>query len=211
MTQEEEKLLEELQAKKQKEVSSKRMSYEALKQDLLEEWVAKFKAKQKELIALKTEAFKDITAFIDVMEEYGEVKKGQKNCSLIGSKHKIEFKMNLVKEYDERAELGAEKVRDWIRSEFSDEGQSGFIVDLLDKNNNGKFDYQKIQKIANHAQLNNDKVLMEAVELFNEAYTERYARFYFYVREKNKYGGYDNITLDFASLPVPEEVLEKGD
>ncbi|WP_044213622.1 DUF3164 family protein [Flammeovirga sp. OC4] len=204
MTQEEEKLLAELQAKKQDEVKSKRLSYEELKADLLEKWVKKFKEEQARLIALKTEAYEEITTFLKIMEEYGEVKKEQQGSSILNDKYKVQFTMRPVREYDERAELGASKVREWIKEEFSDERQAEFILDLLDKNSQGKFDYQKIQKIAKHAQENNITPLLEAVALFNEAYGERYTKFYFQVFEKGIHGGYDSIVLTFSSLSIDE-------
>ena len=96
----------------------------------------------------------EVTAFTKVMREYGAVKNdGQQSYTITDGDFKLEVKFNKVKGFDERADLAAERLVDYLKRYMaaSEKGVEDpmyqMAMTLLERNKTGDLDYKSISKL----------------------------------------------------------------
>lgn len=147
------KELEELLAKKRQEEREagirKREAYEGIKAEMICGMKHKVSTVCIEVQGLHKFCQDELGAFRDVMLEYGQLKRGnaQMSFTVQDDNFKIEVKSNKVKKFDERADVAAarliEFLQNWIqgKEDGADNPMYQLAITLLERNKNGDLDY----------------------------------------------------------------------
>ena len=147
-------LLKQLTAKKQQKDLDKRKAYE----DIRENFAKSVKDKVVE-ISLRVKDFRDwldkeSEGFKAVMAEYGKLRnKEQRGFTIVVDDFRFEVKSQDVKGFDERSEMAAQRLMDFLGAyiEKSEQGKDDpmyqLCMNLLERNRNGKFNYTSIMDL----------------------------------------------------------------
>ena len=187
-------LMEELSKAEQQEQIDRRETYEALRRDFLEEVKSKVLG-----LADVTKAFRNwldssARGFYDLMREYGHLRNdGQLSFSITEGDFKLEVRSNKVKGFDERADIAAERLIEYLKKYISnstkgaDDPMYQLAMSLLARNRQGALDYKSISKLYELE----DKFEGEykaIMDLFRESNVVQQTaiNYYFWVRDENK-------------------------
>lgn len=201
-----EKLLAEKKASEMAEKKEKRAAYEAERDVLVDELASFAWDCEKALIDLKTEAFMKLLEFKGKMLDYGALRNGPKNrgnFELKTAHYKVSFSSQIVKKFDERANLAEAKLHIFLSTTIKkrDRKLYDFISSLMQrKEDTGEFDHDMISRLYKIEDDYTDSNWVEAIKLFKESYcpvnTNQYVRF----ARALPTGGWEAIILDFAKL-----------
>ena len=161
----------ELFARLQTEVKNDRMakreSYEALRGQFMHDVLGRVESVESEVSGFKKWLDEETAAFTKIMREYGAVKnESQQSYTITDGNFKLEVKFNKVKGFDERADMAAERLVDYLKRymEASEKGVEDpmyqMAMTLLERNKTGDLDYKSISK------------LYELEDKFDEEYAE---------------------------------------
>jgi len=200
-------LLEQLQAEAKNDRQSKRESYEALRGEFMHDVLAKVETVESEVTCFKQWLDAETDAFTKVMREYGAVKnEGQQSYTITDGDFKLEVKFNKVKGFDERANLAAERLVDYLKR-YMAESEKGvedpmyqMAMTLLERNKTGDLDYKSISKLY---ELENkfDEEYGEIMSLFKEAnVVQTTATNYYFSKRNASTGVWVRIEPSFCRL-----------
>ena len=120
---------------------------------------------------------KESSAFREVMAEYGQLRHDdQQGFTIIEGNFKLSVKFNKLKQFDERADLAADRLIDYLSNyiEKSDKGTDDPIyqlaMSLLERNRQGKLDYKSISKLY-ELEDKFDEEYKSIMDLFRESNT----------------------------------------
>ena len=187
-------LMEELSKAEQQEQIDRRETYEALRRDFLEEVKSKVLG-----LADVTKAFRNwldssARGFYDLMREYGHLRNdGQLSFSITEGDFKLEVRSNKVKGFDERADVAAERLIEYLKKYISnstkgaDDPMYQLAMSLLARNRQGALDYKSISKLY-ELEDKFDGEYKGIMDLFRESNVVQQTaiNYYFWVRDENK-------------------------
>ena len=175
-----------------------------LRDDVVRETIVRAMATQKDIRACKGRIMEDLKSFIDISSERFGVKLGGKKGNVTLTSFDGEFKVIIaVNEnifFDERLQVAKELIDECIR-EWSEGSRSEIQVlvnDAFYVDKQGKINTNRILGLRRLA-IEHPKwqKAMEAItESIQVSGSKEYVRFY----RRNKDDGYDQISLDLASL-----------
>ena len=144
------KLLAELQNEEKQSRIQRRETYESLRAELMHSFVA-------------------------IMKEYGQVRKSdQRSYTITDGDFRLEVASNKVKGFDERADLAAERLIDYLKrymkqsEKGADDPMYQMAMTLLERNKSGDLDYKSISKLYEFED-KFDSEYSEIMGLFKEA------------------------------------------
>jgi hypothetical protein len=202
-----EELLKKLAAKKQQSELDKRNAYESIRtsfgRNVKDEVVR---------VALSVKKFRDwldkeSEGFKEVMAEYGKLRsKEQRGYTLVVDDFKLEVKSQDVKGFDERAELAAQRLMEYL-SAYIDKSEKGeddpmyqLCMNLLERNRNGKFNYTSISKLYQLEGKFNDEEYTSIMNLFRESNVTKETVVSYYFSQKGEDGVWRKIEPSFCRL-----------
>lgn len=202
-----EELLKQLSAQKQQNELDKRTAYEGLR----EGFANSVKDRVVEL-ALRVKDFRswldrESDAFKAVMTDYGKLRSsGQRGFSIVAGDFKFEMKSQDVKGFDERSEMAAQRLMDFLGAyiEKSEKGKDDpmyqLCMNLLERNRNGKLNYTSISKLYDLEGKFNDEEYTSIMALFRESNVakETVTSYYFSLRGED--GVWRKIEPSFCRL-----------
>lgn len=200
-------LLEQLQAEAKNDRQSKRESYEALRGEFMHDVLAKVETVESEVTGFKQWIDAETDAFTKVMREYGAVKnEGQQSYTITDGDFKLEVKFNKVKGFDERANLAAERLVDYLKR-YMAESEKGvedpmyqMAMTLLERNKTGDLDYKSISKLY-ELEDKFDEEYGEIMGLFKEAnVVQTTATNYYFSKRNASTGVWVRIEPSFCRL-----------
>ena len=146
-------------------------------------------------------------AFRNVMRDYGQLRRGEEQASfsVVDGNFKLEVKSNKVKSFDERADLAAERLinylKDYIRrtDKGVDDPMYQLAMTLLERNKQGDLDYKSISKLYS-LESNFDEEYAAIMQLFKESNVvyKTAVNYYFYKRDEN--GVWQRVEPSFCRL-----------
>ena len=202
-----EELLKTLTANKQQSELDKRNAYESIRNGL-----ASNVKERVEEIATKVKAFRDwldgeSEGFKSVMAEYGKLRTTeQRGFSIVVDDFKFEVKSQEVKGFDERSELAAQRLMDFLGSyiEKSEKGKDDpmyqLCINLLERNRNGKLNYTSISKLYQLEGKFNDEEYSNIMNLFRESNVTKETVVSYYFSQKSDDGVWRKIEPSFCRL-----------
>ena len=202
-----EELLKKLAAKKQQSELDKRNAYESIRtsfgRNVKDEVVR---------VALSVKKFRDwldkeSEGFKEVMAEYGKLRsKEQRGYTLVVDDFKLEVKSQDVKGFDERAELAAQRLMEYLGA-YIDKSEKGgddpmyqLCMNLLERNRNGKFNYTSISKLYQLEGKFNDEEYTSIMNLFRESNVTKETVVSYYFSQKGEDGVWRKIEPSFCRL-----------
>ena len=202
-----EELLKKLATKKQQSELDKRNAYESIRtsfgRNVKDEVVR---------VALSVKKFRDwldkeSEGFKEVMAEYGKLRsKEQRGYTLVVDDFKLEVKSQDVKGFDERAELAAQRLMEYLGA-YIDKSEKGeddpmyqLCMNLLERNRNGKFNYTSISKLYQLEGKFNDEEYTSIMNLFRESNVTKETVVSYYFSQKGEDGVWRKIEPSFCRL-----------
>lgn len=200
-------LLAQLQSEAKNDRVAKRETYEALRGEFMYDVLTRVNDVEQTVSGFKKWLDDETGAFTKVMREYGAVKNdGQQSYTITDGDFKLEVKFNKVKGFDERADLAAERLVDYLKRymEASEKGVEDpmyqMAMTLLERNKTGDLDYKSISKLY-ELEDKFDGEYAEIMQLFKEAnVVQNTATNYYFSKRDPENGVWSRIEPSFCRL-----------
>ena len=200
-------LLAQLQSEAKNDRVAKRETYEALRGEFMYDVLTRVNDVEQTVSGFKKWLDGETSAFTKAMREYGAVKnEGQQSHTITDGDFKLEVKFNKVKGFDERADLAAERLVDYLKRymEASEKGVEDpmyqMAMTLLERNKTGDLDYKSISKLY-ELEDKFDGEYAEIMQLFKEAnVVQNTATNYYFSKRNPETGVWTRIEPSFCRL-----------
>ena len=200
-------LLAQLQSEAKNDRVAKRETYEALRGEFMYDVLTRVNDVEQTVSGFKKWLDGEVTAFTKVMREYGAVKNdGQQSYTITDGDFKLEVKFNKVKGFDERADIAAERLVDYLKRYMaaSEKGVEDpmyqMAMTLLERNKTGDLDYKSISKLY-ELEDKFDEEYAEIMQLFKEAnVVQTTATNYYFSKRNPETGVWTRIEPSFCRL-----------
>ena len=200
-------LLAQLQSEAKNDRVAKRETYEALRGEFMYDVLTRVNDVEQTVSGFKKWLDDETGAFTKVMREYGAVKNdGQQSYTITDGDFKLEVKFNKVKGFDERADIAAERLVDYLKRymEASEKGVEDpmyqMAMTLLERNKTGDLDYKSISKLY-ELEDKFDEEYAEIMQLFKEAnVVQTTATNYYFSKRNPENGVWTRIEPSFCRL-----------
>ena len=201
-----EQLLEQKRAEERQAADKRRRDYEETRADFVKRMAAETRnitgrvREFYDLVVAETDAFRKI------MQEYGATRRDdQLGYSVQEGDFRLEVKCNRVKCFDERADVAAARLIDflkaWIggREKGADDPMYQLAMTLLERNRKGDLDYKSVSKLY-ELEDRFDSEYTEIMDLFRESNVvyKTAVNYYFHKRDEN--GVWHRIEPSFCRL-----------
>jgi hypothetical protein len=206
-----EDIAELLKKKKEEERQlrlTKRDAYEGLRNDLLDRLEAKVRDTKINVDGLFDFVIDETGAFRAVMTEYGELKHSEQMSYTLKNDHfKVEIKKNKVKKFDERADVAAMRLRDFLRNWIkgrengTNDPMYQLAMSLMERNKFGELDYKSISKLYDLEDKFGSDDYSAIMQLFRESNVVNSTATNFYFSELDDTTGvWKRIEVSFCRL-----------
>lgn len=207
--------LERRRAAKREQEKREREAYEAERNTLVESLVSEAVVLNRRMSDFKQTALARLNQFAKLAYRYGDIRSNSKGGFSLRSSDgtkKVALVRNTKTEYDERADLAEELIRDFLADMVKkrDLKTYNLLSDLLERGKHNEFNPANIAVLLKHEHDFEDPRWKKAMKLFKESYNLILISMNVEFYQKNSMDKDQAITLTFASIPVNEEV-ETGD
>lgn len=205
------KELEELAAKKrqeeQKRDKAQRDAYEGIRAEFLHKLRNRIKALTDHVADTFDYVKEESEGFKQVMAEYGQLRFDNQLSFTVKDEHfKAEVKVNKIKAFDERADIAAARLidflKDWIAA--SEKGVNDPMYQLgmtmIERNRQGDLDYKSISKLYQLESEFNSPEYSEIMQLFKESNVTETTATNFYFWERDNLGVWRKLEPNFNRL-----------
>ncbi len=204
--------LEKLLTEKRKEEARKRQEAKKRYENERDEMIVQLLASAGQLNLLlrefKTEVFGKIEQFKELAAKYGDVRKNSKGGFSIrtnDSKYKISYKRNKVNEFDERADMSLDLIKEFLESTVKKRDQSSYkiISKILARNKAGDLNVDRVLNLLDLRNDFNDQRWQKAMQLLEESYRDRPISFSIEFSVRNEKTGKDEpLSLNFTAVDL---------
>ena len=150
-------MLRKLKEEEKTESIRRKETYEALRHQFMFDVESKLMPVVNDVQGFYDWIVGESKAFRNVMREYGQLRmrQGEETAtfSVVDGNFKLEVKSNKVKSFDERADLAAERLIDYLKNYIAhsekgvDDPMYQMAMTLLERNRQGDLDYKSISKL----------------------------------------------------------------
>jgi hypothetical protein len=189
------RLLAELQTETQRDRLNRRETYEGLRKDFMQGVKARVSDVTKSVADFKAWLDDEVGTFTSLMREYGQVKtEGQQSYTITDDDFRLEVKFNKVKGFDERADMAAERLVEYLQGYMErsaagvDDPMYQMAMTLLERNKKGDLDYKSISKLY-ELEDKFDGEYVEIMKMFREANVVQATATNYYFSERNDQTG----------------------
>ena len=185
-------LLRTLKEEERTEQQNRRDAYEALRAQFLFDVESKLMPAVNNMQAFHEWLVPECDAWRNVMLDYGKLRRGEFQDSFTSSddRFKIEVKSNKVKSFDERADLAAARLVEYLKEYVKhsekgvDDNMYQMAMVLLERNKQGDLEYKSISKLYSMESRFDDEYA-EIMRLFKESNVvyKTAINYYFYKRD----------------------------
>ena len=201
------RLLAELQTETQRDRLSRREAYEGLRETFMRGVKEHVKGVAESVSDFKTWLDGEVDSFTSLMREYGQVKTdGQQSYTITDGGFRLEVKFNKVKGFDERADMAAERLVEYLQGYMErsaagvDDPMYQMAMTLLERNKKGDLDYKSISKLY-ELEDKFDEEYTEIMKMFREANVVQATATNYYFSERNPNTGvWHRIEPSFCRL-----------
>ena len=199
-------LLAQLQDEEKQNRQDRREAYEALRAEFMHDVFRKVEAIVNEVTGFKSWIDGESEGFKKVMAEYGQTRYDEQNSyTIVDGDLKLEIRSNKVKTFDERADMAAERLIDYLRGYAlkSDKGSEDpmyqLAMTLLERNKQGNLDYKSISKLYEMEGKFDDEYT-EIMNLFRESNVVQRTALNYYFSKRDKDGVWRRLEPSFCRL-----------
>lgn len=200
-------LMAQLQQEEKEDRIARRETYEALRGEFMHEVKTNVLEMVNAVTGFRGWLEKEADAFTKVMKEYGQVKSDeQRSYTITDGDFRLEVKSNKVKGFDERADMAADRLIDYLKrymqnsEKGSDDPMYQMAMTLLERNKMGDLDYKSISKLY-ELEDKFDEEYADIMRLFKEAnVVQGNATNYYFSRRNPENGVWTRIEPSFCRL-----------
>ena len=200
-------LMAQLQQEEKEDRIARRETYEALRGEFMQDVKSKVTSLVEDVKGFRGWLEKEADAFTKVMKEYGQVKSDeQRSYTITDGDFRLEVKSNKVKGFDERADMAADRLIDYLKrymqnsEKGSDDPMYQMAMTLLERNKMGDLDYKSISKLY-ELEDKFDEEYADIMRLFKEANVVQHnATNYYFSRRNPENGVWTRIEPSFCRL-----------
>lgn len=201
-----EKFLEQKRKEEKQEEANKRAKYEAQRNVLVINLVERAEKLHKEMAAFKRYALETLNQFSESAKKYGNVRSNSKGGFSLRNEpgdKKVMLERNVKSEWDERADIAEQLLRDFLEDMVKSKDQQTFrtIQALLTRNKiSGSFNPASINALLKIEDNYDDERWKKAMKLFKESYNNRLISMNVSFYRKDSQNKDVLIPLTFASI-----------
>ena len=200
-------LMAQLQQEEKEDRIARRETYEALRGEFMQDVKSKVTSLVEDVKGFRGWLEQEADSFTKVMKEYGQVKSDeQRSYTITGGDFRLEVKSNKVKGFDERADMAADRLIDYLKrymqnsEKGSDDPMYQMAMTLLERNKMGDLDYKSISKLY-ELEDKFDEEYADIMRLFKEAnVVQRNATNYYFSLRNPENGVWTRIEPSFCRL-----------
>ena len=200
-------LMAQLQQEEKEDRIARRETYEALRGEFMHEVKTNVLEMVNAVTGFRGWLEKEADAFTKVMKEYGQVKSDeQRSYTITDGDFRLEVKSNKVKGFDERADMAADRLIDYLKrymqnsEKGSDDPMYQMAMTLLERNKMGDLDYKSISKLY-ELEDKFDEEYADIMRLSKEAIVVHHnAPNYYFSRRNPENGVWTRIEPSFCRL-----------
>jgi hypothetical protein len=199
-------LLAQLQDEEKQNRQDRREAYEGLRTMFMRDVFQKVEAIVNDVTGFKSWIDEESESFKKVMAEYGQTRYDEQNSyTIVDGDLKLEIRSNKVKTFDERADMAAERLIEYLRDYAlkSDKGSEDpmyqLAMTLLERNKQGNLDYKSISKLY-EMEGKFDEEYTEIMNLFRESNVVQRTALNYYFSKRDKDGVWRRLEPSFCRL-----------
>lgn len=199
-------LLEQLQSEEKQQRQDRREAYEGLRAQFLHDVFEKVERIVADVSGFKEWLDGESEAFKQTMTDYGQTRfESQKSYTVTDGDRKLEIQSNQVKTFDERADMAAERLIEYLKGYMkqsekgSDDPIYQLAMTLLERNKQGKLDYKSISKLY-ELEDKFDGEYAEIMTLFKESNVVQGTALNYYFSKRDKDGVWRRLEPSFCRL-----------
>lgn len=201
------KLLAELQNEENQTRIARRETYEALRAEFIHNVDERLQQVVTDVRCFHDWLQGEVEGFVSIMKDYGQVRNSeQRSYTVTDGDFRLEIASNKVKGFDERADLAAERLIDYLKrymkksEKGSDDPMYQMAMTLLERNKAGDLDYKSISKLYD-LEAKFDGEYSEIMNLFKEAnVVQKNAVNYYFSKKNPKTNVWERIEPSFCRL-----------
>ena len=201
------KLLAELQNEENQTRIARRETYEALRAEFIHNVDERLQQVVTDVRCFHDWLQGEVEGFVSIMKDYGQVRNSeQRSYTVTDGDFRLEIASNKVKGFDERADLAAERLIDYLKrymkksEKGSDDPMYQMAMTLLERNKAGDLDYTSISKLYD-LEAKFDGEYSEIMNLFKEAnVVQKNAVNYYFSKKNPKTNVWERIEPSFCRL-----------
>lgn len=201
------KLLAELQNEENQTRIARRETYEALRAEFIHNVDERLQQVVTDVRCFHDWLQGEVEGFVSIMKDYGQVRNSeQRSYTVTDGDFRLEIASNKVKGFDERADLAAERLIDYLKrymkksEKGSDDPMYQMAMTLLERNKAGDLDYKSISKLYD-LEAKFDGEYSEIMNLFKEAnVVQKNAVNYYFSKKTPKTNVWERIEPSFCRL-----------
>ena len=199
-------LLSQLQSEEKQARQDRREAYEALRGQFMHDVFEQLNKVLDNVQGFKKWLDGESEGFKKVMAEYGQTRfEEQGSYTIVDGDMKLEIRQNKVKSFDERADMAADRLIDYLK-EYMNKSEKGsedpiyqLAMTLLERNKQGNLDYKSISKLY-ELEGKFDEEYAEIMTLFKESNVVQGTALNFYFSKKDKDGVWRRLEPSFCRL-----------
>lgn len=199
-------LLEELRAEERQATRDRREAYESIRAQFMHEVKGHLLPLVENVREFRDWIEREAEGFYAIMREYGQLRKeDQSSFTIVDGDMKIEVRSNKVKTFDERADMAAERLMEYLKAYVAgsekgyDDPMYQLAITLLERNRQGDLDYKNISKLY-EMEDRFDEEYKSIMSLFRESHTVTKTATNFYFSQRDKNGVWRRIEPSFCRL-----------
>lgn len=201
------KLLAELQNEENQTRIARRETYEALRAEFIHNVDERLQQVVTDVRCFHDWLQGEVEGFVSIMKDYGQVRNSeQRSYTVTDGDFRLEIASNKVKGFDERTDLAAERLIDYLKrymkksEKGSDDPMYQMAMTLLERNKAGDLDYKSISKLYD-LEAKFDGEYSEIMNLFKEAnVVQKNAVNYYFSKKNPKTNVWERIEPSFCRL-----------
>ena len=200
-------LLHALKKQEKEDSINRREAYETLRHQFAFDVESKLMPVVNNVAGFREWLESESGAFRNVMRDYGQLRRGEEQASfsVVDGNFKLEVKSNKVKSFDERADMAAERLINYLKDYVGrtdkgvDDPMYQLAMTLLERNKQGDIDYKSISKLY-ELESRFDEEYAAIMQLFKESNVvyKTAVNYYFYKRDEN--GVWRRVEPSFCRL-----------
>ena len=200
-------LLHALKKQEKEDSLNRREAYETLRHQFAFDVESKLMPVVNNVAGFREWLESESGAFRNVMRDYGQLRRGEEQASfsVVDGNFKLEVKSNKVKSFDERADMAAERLINYLKDYVGrtdkgvDDPMYQLAMTLLERNKQGDLDYKSISKLY-ELESRFDEEYAAIMQLFKESNVvyKTAVNYYFYKRDEN--GVWRRVEPSFCRL-----------
>lgn len=179
--------------------SKRKHEYEAKREEFVEQLFGQAKDMSLRLQEFQDHVAERLAEWEQVMTAYGEDPNETGSYTLTAGDMRIEVKHKRQYGYDERANIAAERVKQFLGTRVKDTTTFNLIMSLLERSDDGQFDPRKIQKLYGYETDFNDQDYSKAMEFFKESYVVQKTQTYHHFKHRSDSGKWEYLPLKYTA------------